>query len=130
MPDANLDDLLAALREVSADSNPESVDDGEGDEEDDQGSIFNRLKPLGTVMLLQKLEEQAEFKADQDRALTVRRLRIKDPPTKLQQKSAKLMEMRRKANVVEQELNLNQKLKLETDRLQKAKVELYRSNMT
>ena len=95
MADANLNDLLAALREVSADSDPESDTNNESDDypnqddadDEDQESDFRRRKPLGTAMLLQRLEQQAEMKADQDRALAARRLRIKAPPTKLQQKT-------------------------------------------
>jgi hypothetical protein len=82
------------------------------------------------VLLLERLEEQAEFKADQDRALAARRLRIKAPPTKLQQKSEKLMLTRGKAAEAERELKLNRQLQAETLRLQKANLELYRSNMT
>jgi hypothetical protein len=100
------------------------------EEDEDQESDFRKRKPLGTVMLLEHLEEQAEFKADQDRRLTATRQRITDAPSNLEQKTAKLMEMRRKANAVEQELKLNRKLEMETKRLQKARVELYKGNLT
>lgn len=139
MSDANLDDLLAALREVSENSDPDSVADEESDyspdEDDSQGDEdeeidFRRRKPLGTVMLLQRLQKQAEFKADQDRALVARRLRIKAPPTKLEQKSEKLMQMRRKAEEVEHELKLNQEFEVQSKRLQKANLELHKANRT
>jgi sirohydrochlorin ferrochelatase len=126
MADANLEDLLAALREVSEASDSESV----GDEDDDQESVFRRRKPLGTVMLLERLEQQAEFKDDQDRALAARPRRLKGAPSRLEQKTDKLMEMRQKANAVEQELKLNRKLKLETERLQKDRVKLHKENLT
>jgi hypothetical protein len=106
-------------------------DDDEPDQhDDDQESEFNRRKPLGTVMLLERLDEQAAFKADQDRALAARRRRIKAPPTKLQQKTEKLMEMRRQAAAAEHELKLSRELEAESKRLQEARLELYRANRT
>jgi hypothetical protein len=129
MADANLDDLLAALREVSASSDPDSVDDEQGDELD-QESDFRRRKPLGSVMLLERLEEQAEFKADEDRSLAVRRHLIPPPPTKLEQKTAKPLQMRRKVAAAENELKLNRRLEAQSKRLQKAKGQLYRANLT
>jgi hypothetical protein len=158
MADGKLNNLLAALREVAADTPDPNDDDSDWHEDDpgddggdpnddprsyypdetdtddaedqDQESDFRRRKPLGTVMLLQRLEEQAEMKADQDRPLAARRLRIKAPPTKLQQKSEKLMLMRRKSAEAERELKLNRQLEMESERLQKAKGALYRANMT
>jgi hypothetical protein len=160
MADGKLNNLLAALREVAADTPDPNDDDSDWNEDDpaadgdtdplddsgsyypdatdtedaedqDQESDFRRRAPIGTVMLLQRLEERADFKADQkDRALAARRLRTKGALTKLEQKSAKLMEMRRKTAAAEHELNLNQKLKLETKRLQKVRLELYKENLT
>jgi hypothetical protein len=124
MADANLEDLLAALREVSE----ATVDSEEGDE--NQVGGFRFAPPIGMTMLLERLEEQAQFKADQDRALAARQRRIPPPPTKLQQKTEKLMLTRRKAADAERELKLNRQLEMESKRLQKAKGELYRANMT
>jgi hypothetical protein len=104
--------------------------DSENAEDEDEERDFRRRKPLGTVMLLERLEQQAEFKADQERSLAARRLRIKAPLTNLQQKSAKLLEMRRKAAEGERELQLNGQLAAEASRLQRARVELYKENLT
>lgn len=93
-------------------------------------SDFRFAPPIGMTMLLERLKKRAEFKADEDRAQAARRLRIKPPPTKFHRKNEKLMEIRRKANAVEQELKLNRKLKLETGQLQKARVELHKENQT
>jgi hypothetical protein len=104
------------------------------DEKDDQNeneeSDFRRRKPLGMVLLLQRLEQQAQFKADQDRSLAARQHRIPPPLTKLEQKTAKLLQMRRQAAVAEHELKLNRQLEQESKRLQKANVELYKANKT
>jgi hypothetical protein len=129
MADQDLEDLLAALREVSEASDSDTVENEEGDELDQEGD-FRRRKPLGTVMLLGRLEEQAEFKADLDRSLAVRRHLIPPPPTKLEQKNTKLLQMRRQATAAENELKLNRQLEAESKRLKEAKVKLYKANQT
>jgi hypothetical protein len=104
----------------------ENAEDKDGTDEDD----FSKPKVFSTVMLLQRLESEAEQKYYEKRRLTAKQLRIKAAPTKLQQKSEKLMEMRRKAAAIEHELKLNQEMEVQSKRLQKANLELYRANKT
>jgi hypothetical protein len=103
----------------------ENAEDKDGDDEDD----FSRPKVFSTVMMLERLESEAEQKYYEKRRLTAKQLRI-TAPTELQQKSEKLMEIRRKAAEVEHELKLNQELEVQSKRLQKANLELYRANKT
>jgi hypothetical protein len=119
-------DPLDDPRSYSPDeADKENAEDEDGTDEDD----FSRPKVFSTVMLLERLESEAEQKYYEKRRLTAKQLRF-TAPTKLQQKSEKLMEMRRKAAEVEHELKLNQELKVQSKRLQKANLELYRANKT
>jgi hypothetical protein len=118
------------------DDDPGNVDDDPLDDprsypdDDDDENDFSKAKISSMVMLLQKLEDEAEQKYYEKRRLTAKQLRMKAAPTKLEQKSEKLMEMRRKAAAVEHELKLNQQLEVQSKRLQKANLELYRANQT
>jgi hypothetical protein len=85
---------------------------------------------MTAAMLLRKLDNEAEQKHFEQRRLAARQLRIKPPPTKLEQKDEKLMQLRQKAAEVEHELKLNRQLEVESMRLQKANVALYKENMT
>jgi hypothetical protein len=111
-------------------SYPDDDDDPDQDGDDDPEDDFSKPKVLSSVMLLEKLESEAEQRYYAKRRLTARQQRIKAAPTKLEQKSEKLMEMRRKTAAAEYELRMNRQLELETLRLQKAPGQLYRSNMT
>lgn len=153
MADGEIDNLLAALREVAAnqpdpndddsdwneddpadDNDTRSYDPDEADEENaedqDQESDFRRRKPLGTVMLLAKLDAEAEDRHSERCMEAGRERQIKPALTKVQEKNAKLLQMRRKADKAEFELKLNKQLKTETLRLQKANVKLYKANLT
>jgi hypothetical protein len=98
----------------------ENADDEDGDDQDD----FSKRKIFSTVVLLQRLESEGEQRFYSQRRLTARELRTKTASSKLKEKSEKLMEMRQKAAQVEQELQFNRQLEVETKRLQKARVKL------
>jgi hypothetical protein len=104
-------------------------DDDPNNHDDDDEDDFSRPKPFRTLMLLARLEQQAEFQGYKDRKLAARQRRIGIPLTNLEQKNKKLKQLRRKAAEVEQELKLNKRLEVESMRLQKANVALYRANM-
>jgi hypothetical protein len=142
MADYNLDDLLAALREVADASDPDSVadsdpaDDDENipEDEDSDGEedaqSFQKPKLFNTVMLLERLQTEAEQKQFENRRVQAIQQRIKQQPTKLEEKNAKLKQMHRKAADAERELKLNQQLEIQSERLQKARLELYKANKT
>jgi hypothetical protein len=142
MGDDILDDLLAALREVAAESDPDSVadsdsadsdediaEDADSDQEEDAQS-FQKPKIFNAIMLLEKLEIEAELQQCAKRSLEARQLYSKPSPTHIEQKNEKLFQIRRKASEVEQELRLNRKLEAESKRLQRAKLQLYKANKT
>jgi hypothetical protein len=139
MDDDILDDLLAALREVSEASDPDSIADSDSDEEeaedelpDDQDGSQSFVSPkvFNIVMLLERLEKESEQKQLEQRRSEARQQRIKQQATKLQEKNDKLMQLRWKAAEAESELKLNRQLEIQSKRLDRARLELYKANKT
>jgi hypothetical protein len=160
MADGKLNNLLAALREVAADTPDPNDDDSDWNEDDpaadggdpnddprsyypdatdtdnaeeDEESDFRRRKPLGTVMLLHKLEREAEgrfiteLKAEN---LAIVQRNAKLPPTKQELDHKRLAQLKLKTAQIEDELKLDRQLKLEEKRYAEARMLQRKASLT
>jgi hypothetical protein len=93
-------DPLDDPRSYSPDNDEADSENAEDKDGTDEGD-FSKPRIFSTVMLLRRLKSEAEQKYYEKRRLTAKQLRIKAAPTKLEQKSEKLKEMRQKAAEVE-----------------------------
>jgi hypothetical protein len=140
VPDYDLNDLLAALNEVAADSghdddDPSDDDDdwsreqGEDNEQDDgddndQGDYGSSP----TVMRLRRLQADARtFKLPRGIAATKR---PQKPVSKVQQNWQKISALRQKTSQINYEMKTGKLLAEETRKYQEASVALYLANLT
>ncbi len=108
-----LDDPRSYYPDEHADK--EDAEDEDGDDEDD----FARPKPFRTVMLLQKLEAEAEATFNTEwkaRNQEIVRRNAKLPPSKEKQNRNRLLQLKRKTAPIRDEFELDLQLKLEEKR--------------
>jgi hypothetical protein len=102
-------------------------------EDEDQESDFRRRKPLGTVMLLQKLKDEAEVRfmtelEAENQAIVQRNAKL--PPTREQQNRKRLTQLKLKTAKIQAELELDRQLKLEEKRYVEARMLQRKTNLT
>jgi hypothetical protein len=107
--------------------------DKENADDDDQESDFRRRKALGTMMLLQKLEHEAELRfmtelEAENQAIVQRNAKL--PPTREQQNRKRLTQLKLKTAKIQAELELDRQLKLEEKRYVEARMLQRKTNLT
>jgi hypothetical protein len=148
MPDYNLDDLLSALNEVAADTDPNDDPDnddshdpnyddwdreqGEDDEQDDgddndEGDYSH--SPVPTIMRLQKLEAEAERWTFNQRIAQARQ-QPKPQLSKANHNMSKIADLRWKTHKMNYEMETDKMLVAETKKHRDASAAFYFANLT